>query len=87
MNSYVAYVFRRVPNSRYTKFGLNRLRGKRVNLEHTNKQTHTHSLLFIRRRKKKKKEKRRRLETQETLIMLQSASPTSLYIIIMLFRT
>jgi hypothetical protein len=26
-NSYVAYVFRRVPNSRYTKFGSNRLRG------------------------------------------------------------
>jgi hypothetical protein len=31
MNSYVAYVFRRVPNSRYTKFGLNRLKGQRVN--------------------------------------------------------
>jgi hypothetical protein len=30
-NSYVVYVFRRVPNSRYTKFGLNRLRGKRDN--------------------------------------------------------
>jgi hypothetical protein len=29
-NSYVAYVFRRVLNSRYTKSGLNRLRGKRV---------------------------------------------------------
>jgi hypothetical protein len=27
MNSYVAYVFRRVLNSRYTKFGCNRLRG------------------------------------------------------------
>jgi hypothetical protein len=26
-NSYVAFVFRRVLNSRYTKFGLNRLRG------------------------------------------------------------
>jgi hypothetical protein len=26
-NSYVAYVFRRVLNSRYTKFGWNRLRG------------------------------------------------------------
>jgi hypothetical protein len=31
MNSYVAYVFRRVLNSRYTKFGWNRLRGQRVN--------------------------------------------------------
>jgi hypothetical protein len=30
-NSYVAYVFRRDLNSRYTKFGLNRLRGQRVN--------------------------------------------------------
>jgi hypothetical protein len=39
MNSYVAYVFRRVLNSRYTKFGLNRLRGQRINLEHTNRQT------------------------------------------------
>jgi hypothetical protein len=27
MNSYVAYVCRRVLNSRYTKFGWNRLRG------------------------------------------------------------
>jgi hypothetical protein len=35
-------------NGRYTKFGLNRLRGQRVNLEHTDTQTHTHSLLFIR---------------------------------------
>jgi hypothetical protein len=26
-NSYIAYVSRRVLNSRYTKFGLNRLRG------------------------------------------------------------
>jgi hypothetical protein len=52
LNSYVAYVSRRVLNSRYTKFGLNRLRGQRVNLEHTDRQTHrqtdTHSLLFIR---------------------------------------
>jgi hypothetical protein len=31
MNSYVAYVSRRVLNSGYTKFGLNRLRGQRVN--------------------------------------------------------
>jgi hypothetical protein len=31
MNSYVACVSRRVLNSRYTKFGLNRLRGQRVN--------------------------------------------------------
>jgi hypothetical protein len=31
MNSYVAYVFRRILNSRYTEFGLNRLRGQRVN--------------------------------------------------------
>jgi hypothetical protein len=38
-NSYVAYVSRRVPNSRYTKFGLNRLRGQRVNLEHTDRHT------------------------------------------------
>jgi hypothetical protein len=48
-DSYVAYVFRRVPNSRHTKFGLNRLRGQRVNIEHTYRQTDTHSLLFIRR--------------------------------------
>jgi hypothetical protein len=27
LNSYIAYVSRRVPNSRYTKFGWNRLRG------------------------------------------------------------
>jgi hypothetical protein len=33
LNSYVAYVFRRVLNSRYTKFGWNRLRGYRVNLK------------------------------------------------------
>jgi hypothetical protein len=50
-NSYVAYVFRRVPNSRYTKFGLNRLRGQRVNLEHTDRHTdthtHTHTFAFI----------------------------------------
>jgi hypothetical protein len=29
-NSYVAYVSRRVLNSRYTKFGLNRFSGQRV---------------------------------------------------------
>jgi hypothetical protein len=48
-NSYVAYVSRRVLNSRYTKFGWNRLRGYRVNLEHTYRQTDTHtlSLLYI----------------------------------------
>jgi hypothetical protein len=38
-NSYVACVFRRVPNSRYTKFGLNRLRGQRVNFENTDRHT------------------------------------------------
>jgi hypothetical protein len=48
MNSYVAYVFRRVPNSRYTKFGWNRLRGQRVNLEQTNK----HTFAFIYKKKK-----------------------------------
>jgi hypothetical protein len=44
-DSYVAYVLRRVPNGRYTKFGLNRLRGQGVNLEHTD--THTHTFAFI----------------------------------------
>jgi hypothetical protein len=38
-NSYVAYVFRRVPNRRYTKFGLNRLSGQIVNLEYTDRHT------------------------------------------------
>jgi hypothetical protein len=47
-NSYVVYASYRVLNSRYTKFGWNRLRGQRVNLEHTDRQTDTHSLLFIR---------------------------------------
>jgi hypothetical protein len=51
-NFYVAYVSRRVPNSRYTKSGLNRLGGQRVNLVHTDRHTDTHtdthSLLFIR---------------------------------------
>jgi transposase len=46
-DSYVAYVFRRVQNGRYIKFGLNRLRGQRVNLEHTDTQTHTHTFAFI----------------------------------------
>jgi hypothetical protein len=45
-DSYVAYVFRRVPNSRHTKFGLNRLRGQRVNLEHTDTQTHTFAFIY-----------------------------------------
>jgi hypothetical protein len=48
LNSYVAYVSRRLMNSRYTKFGWNRLRGYRVNLDHTDRQTDIHSLLFIR---------------------------------------
>jgi hypothetical protein len=39
MNSYIAYVCRRVLNSRYTEFGWNRLRGQRINLEHTHRQT------------------------------------------------
>jgi hypothetical protein len=43
MNSYIAYVCRRVLNSRYTKFGWNWLRGQRVNLEHTDRHTHIHT--------------------------------------------
>jgi hypothetical protein len=45
MNSYVAYVCRRVLNSRYTEFGWNRLRGQRVNLEHI--YTHTFAFIYI----------------------------------------
>jgi hypothetical protein len=47
MISYVAYVFRRVLNSRHTKFGLNRLRGQRVNLEHTDTDTHTFAFIYM----------------------------------------
>jgi hypothetical protein len=48
-NSSVAHVSRRVQNGHYTKFGSNRLRGQRVNLEHTDRHTfafiytHTHT--------------------------------------------
>jgi hypothetical protein len=46
-NSYVAYVFRRVLNSRYTKFGWNLLRGYKELILNIQTDTHTHSLLYI----------------------------------------
>jgi hypothetical protein len=45
-NCYVAYVFRRVLNSRYTKSGLNRLKGQRVNLVHTDRRTDTFAFIY-----------------------------------------